>query len=103
MLTALKWMAVPLVTTGGYIFNGWVLAVLWEWFIWPLGIKAISIPEAIGISILVQALWKPEYPLMAAKFAEIESLNDFLGKAFGETIWKPLTLLISGWLLTFFL
>lgn len=100
---ALKWMAVPVVLMGGYIINGWVLSVLWGWFIWPLGVKAISIPEAIGISVVVQALWKPEYPIMMAKFAEIDLVGELVGKAFGETIWKPITLLFSGWLLTFFL
>ena len=103
MMTALKWMAVPLLLIWGNIFNGWVLSVLWSWFIWPLGVKAISIPEAIGISIVVQALWKPEYPMMAAKFENIESVSDFLGKAFGEAIWKPITVLFSGWVITFFL
>lgn len=96
-------MAVPIVLVGGYIFGGWVLSVLWTWFIWPLGVKAISIPEAIGISVVVQAIWKPEHPMMAAKFAELESVGDFLGKAFGEAIGKPLSMLLSGWVLTFFL
>lgn len=60
---ALKWMTVPVVV-GGYIFNGWVLSVLWGWFIWPLGVKAISIPEAIGIFIVIQSLVEPESPIM---------------------------------------
>lgn len=103
MKAALSWIAVPLVVVGGYIFGGWVLSVLWGWFIWPLGVKAISIPEAIGITVVVQAIWKPEYPMMMAKFADPESVSDFLGKAFGEAIWKPFMLLVSGWVLTMFL
>lgn len=43
-----------LITPLSWVLNGWVLTQLWQWFITPLlGIRAISIPEAIGFSIVV--------------------------------------------------
>lgn len=34
------------------VFHGWVLCVLWGWFLVALGAPAISIAHAIGLSLI---------------------------------------------------
>lgn len=41
-----------------YMLNGWVLSILWKWFIVPFGAPNISIPVAIGIAIVIGFLTK---------------------------------------------
>lgn len=45
-----------------YILNGWILSVLWRWFIVHLGVQPISVPAAIGIAIvagfLTRQIWE---------------------------------------------
>ncbi len=38
------------------IEQGWVLSILWGWFAVPLGVPAITIPGAMGISILLSTI-----------------------------------------------
>jgi len=38
------------------ILTAFVLTYLWGWFIVPLGVKALSIPHAVGISAIVTYL-----------------------------------------------
>jgi hypothetical protein len=39
------------------IINGWVLAMMWGWFVVPtFNLSQISIPEAIGISLIIYFL-----------------------------------------------
>ena len=41
----------------GTIFEGYVLSVLWQWFIVPaVGLPAISVVQAIGIALVVSLL-----------------------------------------------
>jgi hypothetical protein len=35
------------------ILNGFVLQVLWGWFITPFGLPAISIPQGLGLALVV--------------------------------------------------
>ena len=38
------------------LFNGWVLSVMWKWFIVPFGVADIDIAWAIGISLILSFL-----------------------------------------------
>lgn len=38
------------------IWSGYVLSILWKWFIVGLGAPAISVTEAIGLSLFVWAI-----------------------------------------------
>jgi hypothetical protein len=42
-------MAVPFLA----VLRGWVLSILWAWFMVPLGMRPIGIAHAIGVGILV--------------------------------------------------
>lgn len=35
------------------LLRGWAIALLWRWFVTPLGVAALSIAHAIGISCLM--------------------------------------------------
>lgn len=34
------------------IYNAWVLTILWSWFIVPLGVKALSVAHAYGVTLV---------------------------------------------------
>lgn len=38
------------------LLRGYVLSQLWSWFVVPLGVVAVSIPHAIGISCIAAML-----------------------------------------------
>lgn len=41
------------------ILNGWVLSILWGWFLVPIfGLPPLSIPQAIGVYLVVGFLTK---------------------------------------------
>lgn len=39
-----------------YVFKGFCLKWLWLWFLVPMGLPAITIPTAVGITIIVTRL-----------------------------------------------
>jgi len=39
-----------------FILSGYILSLLWTWFIAPLGVPEISVVQAIGIYVLVTFL-----------------------------------------------
>lgn len=38
------------------IWSGYVLSVMWAWFLAPLGVPALGVAQAIGVSMTVQML-----------------------------------------------
>lgn len=38
---------------GAVLFNGYVLLRLWAWFVVPFGLPPLTLPWAIGLSIIV--------------------------------------------------
>lgn len=80
------------------IVNGYVLTVLFKWFLVPLGLAPISIPTAIGIAMIVSYLTykidtnKPE-----------KTLNDALADLGAAIVVKPLAALAGGYIVTLFM
>jgi hypothetical protein len=35
------------------IWNGFVLSIMWGWFVVPLGLPTITVPNAIGLALIV--------------------------------------------------
>ena len=35
------------------LLNGWAFSLLWEWFVAPLGYPVLSIPQAIGLTMII--------------------------------------------------
>jgi len=48
------WLLILLV--GLTVINGWAIAVMWGWFMIPLGMSAISTSHAVGLGALV-SIW----------------------------------------------
>jgi hypothetical protein len=97
LLAFLAWLGVMGL---GTVLNGFVLTVLWRWFVLPVfkGAPALTIPTAIGLSLVVGYLTYHE-----------DSGNDDL--SVGErfiyslviTVVYPLVMLFFGWIVHLFL
>jgi hypothetical protein len=56
LLFVVMFAALVAVIVSGWLLHGWVLSILWGWFLVPLEIPAISVPAAMGISLIVGAM-----------------------------------------------
>lgn len=83
------------------IVNGYVLSVLWKWFIVPVfGVTPISIPVAIGIALVVSFLThKTSYTRN-----EKDKKSDLPTPAsFGSIFLFPTFALLFGWIVQMFM
>lgn len=86
---------VALVTISS-ILRGWVLSILWGWFVVPtFGLPALSIPIAIGIGLILAFTTHQ----ISLKKEEDKSS----GTQFSNTILHPLLILLVGWIVTLFI
>lgn len=79
------------------ILNGWVLSILWLWFLVPIGLPVISIPLAIGISSIVGVF--KGYNYNRDKF---ESMDE-AARALLQELFRPFITLMFGWIVTLFM
>lgn len=82
----------------GVLFSGWVLSVMWGWFLVPLGVPSIAVAQAIGISLTVSLLtkqWRPSEDDKGPKSA--------MTKLAAEAIARPFLALLFGWVITLFM
>ena len=80
-----------LVITASSIWRGWILSLMWGWFIVPVsGLRAISIPEAIGLSLLAAMLCGSS---RRSEEERSESLEDALGRSAVPMFVMPLVAL----------
>jgi hypothetical protein len=78
----------------GAIWNGYVLTILWGWFIAPtFGLPALSLATAIGLALVVSYLTHQYLP----KCAEEGDTWDKLGRAFWHMLMRPAFSLLIGW------
>lgn len=78
------------------ILRGYVLSVLWGWFVVPtFGLPALSIPIAIGISLILAFTTHQ----ISVKKEEDKSF----GTQFSNIILHPLLVLAIGWIVTLFI
>lgn len=83
------------------IYNGWVLSILWKWFVVStFGLPALGIAQGIGLSLTVGFLTKNHKP------TEAESKKSF-AENFTEGITTaliyPSLALLFGWIYQMFL
>lgn len=71
---------------------GYALSVAWTWFIVPLGVPGLSIPQAIGITFVV-AFFKDRKP----------KDNEKAIVTIGSEIVSPLLLLGVAWIIQLFM
>jgi len=80
------------------IINGFVLTKLWAWFMVPaFGLPQLSIPIAIGVSMVVKYLTYQKPPE-----SKDENNVNKIGEALGFVIFYPLITLFIGWVVHFF-
>ncbi len=78
----------------GTILRGFVLSILWGWFVVPFGVPPIGIAWAIGLSLMVG---------MVARDSAPKKTDDEPGKAvakfLGLMLLLPLLTLGLGWII----
>lgn len=76
------------------LLRGWVLSLLWGWYVVDyFGMRALSVVEAVGLSLLVG--------LLTAGFPPADDRPVWFGAAYSALI--SLTVLAFGWLWSLFL
>lgn len=82
----------------GSVFSGWVLSVMWEWFIVPtFDAPSLSIPVAIGLAMIVTFMTYQPQP------TNDKELDEQVISALVTSIGKPLIYLGMGYVVTLFL
>lgn len=82
------------------ILNGWVLSVLWGWFIVPtFGAPSISIVQAIGIALVVSFLTRKT----DTKDDDTRSTKEKFAVASIAVFIAPAFALFFGWIVHFFM
>jgi hypothetical protein len=81
------------IAAAAMILRGWVLSVMWGWFIVPaFGLPALSIPIAIGIAMIMSYLTH-----------QIEPDDSSTAKAAGHAFGGPIMVLLLGWIVQMFI
>jgi phosphate/sulfate permease len=81
------------------IINGWVLSILWGWFITPVfGIPAISVGQAIGLAMVVSYLTYQHIEQDSDK----DKTERFAG-IFAVLLIRPLMSLLLGYIVHLFI
>lgn len=79
------------------IWYGWVLQVLWGWFIVPtFSLAALTIAQALGIALIVRMLTTNQGQTDSDK-------NDAVLRAAINGFLFPLITLIIGWIVSWFM
>jgi hypothetical protein len=85
------------------IINGWVLSILWGWFMVPtLGLPVLTVAPAIGIALTVGYLTKSHNMKVMDIDNPKEVFDGFIGAVFGG-FFTPLVALVTGWIVSFFM
>jgi len=93
-------VGVPLLIALSAIFNGYVLKVLWGWFIIPIfHLPQLSIPSAIGIALVVGYLTKQTNDCKEKERTGGERIS----RAILEAVLRPSFALFFGWIVQKFM
>ena len=96
----MRWLSLlvigaPALVVLSALWRGYVLSLLWAWFVVPVfGAPPLGIPAALGLSLLVAAL--------TAQHMRIGTPKD-LGYAMGVALLAPPATLLFGWIIKHFL
>lgn len=82
------------------IWRGYVLSILWAWFVVPIfGLPALSIPIAIGIGLVVGFMTYQFHNYVEREQTPTEAM----ARAGAAALLYPAFVLFVGWVVTFFL
>lgn len=83
------------------IFDGYVLCLLWQWFIVPVfHLPTLSIPYAIGLALVVSYL--TSHNGKSKNYDEDKGTGHKFTLAICNAILKPLIALFFGWIVHLF-
>lgn len=69
------------------ILEGWVVSILWGWFVAPLGLAEITIAQGAGMSLLLA--------VCTHQFSNLE--NKQVPKLLLDAFMRPSLALLAGW------
>lgn len=82
----------------GALWSGYVLSILWSWFMAPIfSLPMLSIPQAIGVALVIGYLTKQSKSNLK-KDENHESYKDWV-----EMLLSPAAALLVGWIVKQFL
>lgn len=97
-VTALAILGVPALLFFSALLNGYVLSILWKWFISGVfEIRQITISQAAGLSLIINYL-TASFSNKQKDEREHPFLQDFV-----TALAKPLFSLLFGWIITLFM
>lgn len=96
MASCLGWLTYAFfIVVFGSIANGWALSTLWTWFVMPVfAVKALTIPYAIGLSLVISFLVPKKGDSNQAKKDSATVVIESLAQAFGG----PILSVFLGWM-----
>lgn len=78
--------------------RGWAISVLWGWFVVPLGVPALSILSAIGLSFLVELLTFNSTRAIKDVQTDERSLEDKLAHSYAIALLLYPAFVFFGWI-----
>lgn len=92
-------MGVIILAVIGYMANGFMLMILWSWFVVPLfGLPQLSIPYALGLALLSRSLLELE-----RDNSEERSTSELWLELFSVALLRPGVTLLLGWIFQSFI
>jgi hypothetical protein len=85
---ALASIGIAAVLAGLTVEQGWVVSILWGWFMVPIGVPAISTPIAIGIVLTLSAM----------RMKRVKSPDEEPWETLAFAAIAPLVALTLGWI-----
>jgi hypothetical protein len=100
LIVALAAIALPVIVVFSSVVNGFVLTILWKWFVIPVfSLPALNIPQAIGISMVIAFL---THQRVKNKDDNKEVFELWLSLFF-YSVFYPLLVLGISWIVQLFL
>lgn len=90
--------AVLFLSVPAALLRGWVLSLLWAWFVVPLGVPPITYLHAVGISLLASLLTHKNSPADDAAL-EKKNAHEKIVEGIATMLVGPLFVLLLGWLI----
>lgn len=88
--------------TAAIVMRGWVLTVLWGWFIVPtFSLPELSIPAALGFTLIVSMFTQHLTNKKSESTGKTKST--LAGEIMGTAIGGPLVVLLLGWIIKSFM
>lgn len=92
-----KWVViiVLLAVVPAIMLRGWILSILWGWFVVPFGLPQIGIAWAIGLATVVSAITPTPTGESGGK---TKTAKEQLGEVISNFLFLPLLILLFGWI-----